>query len=94
MKPSVRIKPLRSITKTRAKQLAAVACVPSRRAFKCYDTLPPECKIYPLPEEPCWFIRCPWGDNLDGRVLRSGRLIAISRRTGQILYHGPAFDEG
>lgn len=45
-------------------------------------------------DAPCWFIRCPWCNELEGRMLRSGRLMIISRRTGRILYHGFACDEG
>lgn len=94
MKPKSRAKPAKPITKARAKQIAVRVCTPSRKTFACYDALPPGCNIYSVPQEPCWFIRCPWGDGLRGKILRDSRLVIISRRTGRVLYHGSACDEG
>lgn len=50
--------------------------------------------LYPQPQEPCWYVFAPWGDGLDGAVLRSSRVIAVSKITGAILYDDSAGDEG
>lgn len=70
-------------------------CKPEERAFRASNERP---NIY-LPngdsiEEPCWYVFAPWGDNLEEAMLRSSRVIAISKITGAILYDGAANDEG
>jgi len=62
--------------------------------YRCYDTKPDNCRIYNMPAEPCWFQYVPWADGQDGLMLRSSRVILISKLTGRILYDGPANDEG
>jgi hypothetical protein len=48
---------------------------------------------YPI-NEPCWYVFAPWGDHLEGAMLRSCRVIAVSKITGVVLYDGTANDEG
>lgn len=50
--------------------------------------------VYNPPQKPCWYIFCSWGDDKDGVILRSSRLILVSKITGEILYDGSANDEG
>jgi hypothetical protein len=44
--------------------------------------------------ELCWWVYAPWNDGWDGWMLRSSRVMLISKRTGAILYDGSAGDEG
>lgn len=44
--------------------------------------------------EPFWCVYVPWGDGCDGRMLRSSRVLLVSKFTGRILYDGSANDEG
>jgi hypothetical protein len=41
-----------------------------------------------------WKILAPWEDEPRGFMIRSSRVILISKRTGDVLYDGPANDEG
>ena len=70
-------------------------CRPDKRAFRASKERP---NIY-LPkgyaiDEPCWYVFAPWGDNLEGTMLRSSRVIAVSKTNGAVLYDGSANDEG
>lgn len=60
----------------------------------CYEEKPSNCHIYAMPKEPCWFIYVPWGDECEGSMLRSSRVILVSKQTGKVLYDGSARDEG
>jgi hypothetical protein len=61
--------------------------------FHVESRLPDNCWIYNPPTEPCWYVFAPWNDGQTG-MLRDSRVIVISRKTGEILYDGPAHDEG
>lgn len=52
-----------------------------------------DCPLWGI-EEPAWYVTVPWNDGLDGRCLRSSRIIAISKVGGAVLYDGSANDEG
>jgi hypothetical protein len=55
------------------------------------DTLPPGCAVYDCPTN-CWFVRF-----LDEEIitrLKSSRLVAVSKSTGEIVYDDSANDEG
>lgn len=41
----------------------------------------------------CWYVFCPWYDGQDGMMLRSSRVVIVSKKTGEILYDGSALDE-
>jgi len=45
-------------------------------------------------EEPCWYVFAPREENLEVSILCSGRVIAVSKITGAVLYDGSANDEG
>ncbi|NLG35195.1 MAG: hypothetical protein GX548_07565 [Lentisphaerae bacterium] len=75
----------RPISKSTALQIAFRTCTPDCHRLECFETLPEECRIFAKPEEPCWYVQCPWGDHMESRMLRAGRLMIISRRTGQVL---------
>lgn len=66
---------------------------PDQRKFKVYSRKPAHLHIYGMPSEPCWFVYAPWNDGYDGAMLRSSRIILISKKTGRVVYDGPANDE-
>lgn len=51
--------------------------------------------IYNLPtDEATWVVYVPWGDGFDRKMLRSSRVIVISKIDGRVVYDGSANDEG
>ena len=70
--------------------------IPATREFKVHETMPSNVHIYIVrtPNEPCWYVFAPWGDGMDGSMLRSSRIIVVSEKTGLIVYDGSANDEG
>jgi hypothetical protein len=51
-------------------------------------------KIYcPGDKESFWAIRCPWNDGFEGKMLRDGRVILVSKVTGKVIYDGSAGEE-
>lgn len=81
------------ITKLMALVIAAQACQKNQLVYKCYSQMPENCNTYGLnANAPCWYVIAPWND--EPNVLRSSRLIVISRITGAVLYKGSAQDEG
>ncbi len=70
--------------------------MPDTRQFKAHETVPENMHIYTSNRlnEPCWYVTAPWNDGLDGSMLRSSRIIIISKKTGYVLYDGSANDEG
>jgi len=66
---------------------------PDPADLKIYDKKPDNCHVYGVPDDDsCWFIYAPWGDGL--AMLRSSRLVVVSKKTGKVLYSGSAQDEG
>jgi len=63
-------------------------------AYSVHRKRPANINVYNLPAEPSWFIFMPWGDGKDETMLRSSRLILVSKTTGDILFDGSANDEG
>lgn len=80
--------------RTDAIAIARQRCTQEPESFRIYRGLPPNVHICNQPEEPCWFICAPWNEGKDGAMLRSSRLILISKQTGEVLYDGSAHDEG
>jgi len=59
------------------------------------DGLPANVHVYSAADlDPCWCVFVPWGDGLDGSMLRSSRIILVSKQTGKVTYDGSANDEG
>ncbi len=85
---------IRLITREAALQIAAAACKCDAEGLTIHGTQPDNCRIYNAPTEPCWFVYVPWGDGMDGFMLRSSRAILVSKLNGAILYDGSANDEG
>lgn len=83
------------VSEERAIKIAMVAYRKNRQfdeqSFRICKVRP---NIYLQSQDPCWYIFVPWGDGLDGSILRSSRVIVISKVTGAILYDGSANDEG
>lgn len=87
------VSPFPPITKQKALEIAAQVCKADRKEFHCYNKKPENCTIYAtLPAEPCWYVFTAWDDA--SHVLRSSRVIVISRMTGKVFYDGSASDEG
>jgi len=60
--------------------------------YKVYSRKPKNLDLY-MHAEPCWFVYAPWSDGLSGGMLRSSRMILISKINGRVLYDGPANGE-
>lgn len=60
----------------------------------CHARQPAGFRIYGSFPEPCWWVVVPWSDGGGAPVLRSSRVIVVGRQSGNILYDGPAGDEG
>ena len=86
----------RPISREQALQIAmqALARPVDAEALVCHDTKPPMGRIYELTSEPCWYIFAPWDDHNEPLVIRSRRVILVSKLTGMIHYDGSAGDEG
>ena len=79
------------------REALAIACRPTaplRSQCTICDSRPDNLNLYNRFTEPCWYVFVPWGDGLDGSMLRSNRIVLISKATGRILYDGSAGDEG
>lgn len=87
------VKPFPAITKQKALEIATQVYKTDSKEFHCYSKKPKNYMIYAtFPDEPCWFVTAAWDDA--PYVLRSSRVIVISRETGKVLYDGEAGDEG
>ena len=51
-------------------------------------------RLWSKPQEPCWIVYAPWLDGKDDLILRSSRVLLISKDSGKILFDGDAGDEG
>lgn len=76
---------LPQISKNKALKIAACACIPDLRTLDCYARKPASVTLYngPPDDAPCWWISIPSGDRVGG-----GRMIAVCKQTGNILYDG------
>jgi hypothetical protein len=82
------------IARETAIKIAQMTCPADPQSFIVYPERPNNCRLYSTPLGSCWYAYAPWQDGLDGIMLRSSRVIAISKKTGAILYDGSANDEG
>ena len=83
------------ISRKRALQIAREQCQIGDLDVKIRgDVAGGDLNLYQVPDEPFWLLTLGWGDGKDGSMLRSSRLILISKRTGDVLYDGSAQDEG
>lgn len=67
--------------------------IPASDAFPVFGKMPTSVHIYAPPKEPCWFIHVPWNDGRP-QMIRSSRIILVSKISGKVLYDGGAGDEG
>jgi hypothetical protein len=81
------------ISRRKALSIAIEKGIPVSPSDPVHGRIPGKVCIYSAPTEPCWFIFAPWND---GKVMliRSSRIILISKETGRIMYDGEAGDEG
>lgn len=85
----------RSISEEKALDIAQEATKAERSRLEILGTNPGNLRIYNGgPSEPAWYVYAPWGDGLDGMMIRSSRIVIISKKTGKILCKGRACDEG
>ena len=64
----------------KAVKIAMRSRVPDINQFRAFETLPGNMTIYSASKESCWYVTAPWGDGLDGSMLRSSRIIIISKK--------------
>jgi hypothetical protein len=97
-------KTLKIIDKQKAVQIACKKANCNIEDLHIYST-PPQTNLYfsgPIlpPDEKesamddCWHITVPWNDGKNKMMLRSSRIIIISKETGKVVYDGDAGDEG
>jgi hypothetical protein len=82
------------IDREKAIQIAAKSPAPDTRQYQAYENPPYNLYVYLPSKDPCWYVTAPWRDGLDGQMLRSSRIILVSKKTGKVLFDGPANDEG
>lgn len=89
------IKPFPRITKQMALAIAQPIFNVDAGELKFHAAQPRRCALYmERPNVPCWWVIGPWSSKGFEYVLRSSRLVVISRVTGEIFYDGDAGDEG
>ena len=81
-----------SLAKRKALARAQEHCLPSLFEFR-HAKPSDQPVLYNAPKEDCWTIYAPWLDGKGGSMLRSSRIIMVSKKTGEILYDGSANDE-
>ena len=87
----------REIDRNKALRIVAKKIGADAGELECHDGLPDNCNLYfteAISGEPFWYIFAPWQDGRDDTMLRSSRIIMISKRTGKIFFDGSAGDEG
>ncbi len=90
----LRVRLFPPVGKRQAALIASRAVAPNLRQFRVYGKRPPNVNLYNLPTEPCWYVFAPWHDGKDDLMLRSSRLLLVSKISGKVLYDGSANDEG
>ncbi len=80
------------IGKRRAVRIVKGAVTPGTTILDIYPEAPSNVSFYGVPQEPCWYVFVSWDDA--AHLLRSSRVILVSKTTGAILYDGCAGDEG
>lgn len=96
MKPSwrhVQLTLFPPIPRRRAREIAAGHAGVGIEALTPWPASRPLNWVYNLPSEPFWAFSGPWNDG-DEPMLRSSRVILISKETGAVLFDGSASDEG
>jgi hypothetical protein len=82
------------VSRRQAVDIARTQSTPAQSSFRVYGRKPGNVNIYNLPAEACWFVFASWGDGKDGTILRSSRVLLVSKLSGKVLYDGTANDEG
>ena len=90
----IRLSLFPSTSRKKAITIAREQCASKSGTFYTFSRKPKNVYIYNMPVEPCWFVFSPWNDGKDGTMLRSSRLILVSKLSGKVLYDGSAYDEG
>jgi hypothetical protein len=63
------------ISRQKAADIVCETITSGRKSFRVLSRKPANVHIYNLPSEPCWFVIAPWGDDLDGKLLRGSRVL-------------------
>ncbi len=82
------------VSRSRAVRIARRRVGQGLQCYEAFPAKPLNLHIYNPPTVPAWYLYCTWNDGLDEMMLRSSRLIIVSKRNGRILYDGSANDEG
>jgi len=81
------------VSRRKAAEIARQNCSSPDAELEILPAKPSTLIYHSFPTEPCWFFYAPWED---GRpwMLRSSRMILVSKETGKVVYDGDARDEG
>lgn len=60
--------------------------------YPCFSKKPSNFNLYLNTKDPCWYVVVPWPEQ--NSIIRSSRVVVISRLTAEVLYDGAAGDEG
>lgn len=71
-----------TISRRAALGIARDKIAPDRGTLSVYGLKPPNVNLYNLPLEPCWYVIAPWGDGYYGTMLRSSRVVLVSKFSG------------
>jgi hypothetical protein len=88
----IRLRFFPPVSRRKAVDIAIENGIPASHSNPVFGRMPESVHIYTPTKEPCWFIYPPWND---GRLmLRSSRIVLVSKESGRVLYDGEAGDEG
>jgi len=90
----LRLRYFPSVSQRKALRIARKAADHDLPFYSIERVKPEKICLYNMPSEPSWFVFSPWNDGKDGTMLRSCRLIMVSKLSGRVLYDGSAMDEG
>ena len=90
---SLRLRFFPPVSRRKAVDIAIENGIPASHTDPVFGRMPANVRLYGPEKEPCWFIFPPWNDGKP-MMLRSSRIVLVSKETGKVLYDGDAGDEG
>ena len=82
------------VSRREALGIACTAGMPTPSDCAIHGSRPSGLALYEASAERCGYVFVPWGNGLDGSMIRRSRVVLISKATGRILCDGSAGDEG
>jgi hypothetical protein len=79
------------------KKVILIACQTANcniQNLRIFSRKPENTNTFFTPSQKCWYVFVPWNDGKDRLMLRSSRVLLISKKDGEVLYDGDAGDEG